>query len=86
MASNKVTLDLRGVRIPIDRDALTELPESVLLCLFPNGVVLSPQKQQRSEGDEPDEGEEVYYVEVCRLLTQFGTLLFRGELLTWNAP
>lgn len=70
MASNKVILDLRGVRIPIDRDALMELPESVLLCLFPNGVVLSPQRQLRSEGDEPDEGDDVYYVEVSLFLTK----------------
>lgn len=56
-----VALDLRGVRLSLERDALMELPESVLLCLFPNGVVLSPQRQPGS----PDENEEdVYFVDV----------------------
>lgn len=55
-----VALDLRGVRLSLERDALMELPESVLLCLFPNGVVLSPQRQPGS----PDENEEdVYFVD-----------------------
>ena len=58
-----VALDLRGVRLSLERDALMELPESVLLCLFPNGVVLSPQRQPGS----PDENEEdVYFVDVSR--------------------
>lgn len=66
MTSTKVTLDLRGRRISLEREALMELPESVLLCLFPNGVVLSPQRQARQDGDSADEGEDVYYVEVSR--------------------
>lgn len=48
-----VNLDLRGQRFRVDRDTLMNLPESVLLCLFPNGLVLS-----RMEGDE----EEYQYV------------------------
>lgn len=71
MNSNKVILDLRGIRISIDRDALMELPESVLLCLFPNGVVLSPQRQPRIEGDTEEESEDVYYVEVSVLLNLY---------------
>lgn len=64
-ANNKVSLDLRGERISIERDSLMELPESVLLCLFPNGVVLSPQRQPRTEGlQEEDQGEDVYFVDV----------------------
>ena len=55
-----VALDLRGSRLIIERQELMELPESVLLCLFPNGVVLSPQRQLRDESDEED----VYYVDV----------------------
>jgi hypothetical protein len=31
----RITLDLRGQRVTIDREALMELPESVLLVLFP---------------------------------------------------
>lgn len=60
----KVALDLRGQRVALDREALMELPESILLCLFPNGVVLSPQRQPREDGDDDDEPEDVYYVDV----------------------
>lgn len=63
--SSKVWLDLRGTRISIERESLMELPESVLLCLFPNGVVLSPQRAQRIEGQsEDDQGEDIYFVDV----------------------
>lgn len=59
---SSVSLDLRGIRrVQIEREALMELPESVLLCLFPNGVVLSPQRP-RIEGVE-EESEDVYYVD-----------------------
>jgi len=42
------------------------LPESVLLCLFPNGLVLSRQSVAVSEGGEGGEGEEeeVYAIDV----------------------
>ncbi|GAA6064352.1 hypothetical protein JCM10212_004678 [Sporobolomyces blumeae] len=63
-ASSKVALDLRGTRLSLEREALMELPESVLLCLFPNGVVLSPQRMPRSDGEMTDEeDEDVYYVD-----------------------
>ena len=62
--TTRVQLDLRGQRLSLEREALMELPESVLLCLFPNGVVLSPQRQPRLEGGDEDEGEDVYYVDV----------------------
>ncbi|GAA5922321.1 Whi2p [Sporobolomyces koalae] len=63
--SSKVSLDLRGTRLSLEREALMELPESVLLCLFPNGVVLSPQRLPRADGDldEDEEDEDVYYVD-----------------------
>lgn len=41
-----------------------ELPESVLLCLFPNGVVLSPQRAARQMGEDGEDEGDVYYVEV----------------------
>lgn len=69
---SSVSLDLRGIRrVQIEREALMELPESVLLCLFPNGVVLSPQRP-RIEGVE-EESEDVYYVDVSHwvLVLQF---------------
>lgn len=67
--STKVSLDLRGHRLSLEREALMELPESVLLCLFPNGVVLSPQRPpktsyQATDDDEEDEQEDVYFVDV----------------------
>lgn len=63
--STKVALDLRGVRLSLEREALMELPESVLLCLFPNGVVLSPQRPLRADATEDDDEEEdVYFVDV----------------------
>ncbi|TNY21972.1 hypothetical protein DMC30DRAFT_174776 [Rhodotorula diobovata] len=66
--STKVSLDLRGHRLSLEREALMELPESVLLCLFPNGVVLSPQRPpktsyQATDDDEEDEQEDVYFVD-----------------------
>ncbi|GAA95312.1 uncharacterized protein L969DRAFT_70574 [Mixia osmundae IAM 14324] len=56
----RVHLDLRGTRLTVDREALMELPESVLLCLFPNGVVLNTQRQEGADGEED---EDVYFVD-----------------------
>ena len=39
------------------------LPESVLLCLFPNGLVLSRQSAALSDGGD-EEDDEVYGVDV----------------------
>lgn len=49
------------------------LPESILLCLFPNGVVLNPQRQQQGQLDSENghdsqaaiDEEDVYFVDVC---------------------
>ena len=40
------------------------LPESVLLCLFPNGLVLSRQSAALSDGGDNDDYEELYAVDV----------------------
>jgi hypothetical protein len=70
---SRLTLDLRGSRFVIERETLMNLPESVLLCLFPNGLVLSRGQGggggfgagNGEEGeDEEDEEEEVYIVDV----------------------
>lgn len=63
----RLNLDLRGNRFVIERDTLMNLPESILLCLFPNGLVLS--RNQNGGGlsgdeDEDDDEEEVYVVDV----------------------
>ncbi len=59
----RLTLDLRGQKFSVDRETIMNLPESVLLCLFPNGLVLSRQSTA-GEGGESDEEEDVYAVDV----------------------
>lgn len=44
------------------------LPESVLLCLFPNGLVLSRQSAAFTDGGDNEEDEEVYAVDVRFLM------------------
>lgn len=60
----RLLLDLRGKRFSVDRETIMNLPESVLLCLFPNGLVLSRQSMALSEGGEGEEDEELYGVDV----------------------
>jgi len=59
----RLLLDLRGRRFEVDRETIMNLPESVLLCLFPNGLVLSRQSMALDSG-EHEEDEEVYGVDV----------------------
>lgn len=59
----RLHLDLRGVRFTVDRETIMNLPESVLLCLFPNGLVLSRQSVALSDGGD-EEDDEVYGVDV----------------------
>lgn len=61
---SRLLLDLRGRRFEVDRDTIMNLPESVLLCLFPSGLVLSRQSIALSEGGEHEEEEDVYGVDV----------------------
>ena len=60
----RLSLDLRGRRFSVDRETIMNLPESVLLCLFPNGLVLSRQSVALSDGGDNSEEEEVYGVDV----------------------
>ena len=62
----RLNLELRGERFSVDRETIMNLPESVLLCLFPNGLVLSRQSAALSDGGENEEDEEVYSIDVCR--------------------
>ena len=65
----RLSLDLRGRRFNVDRETIMNLPESVLLCLFPNGLVLSRQATSLTDQGEHAEEEEVYGVDVrCRVL------------------
>ncbi|TDL20440.1 phosphatase activator [Rickenella mellea] len=59
----RLQLDLRGERFSVDRETIMNLPESVLLCLFPNGLVLSRQSVALSDGGDNEEDEEVYGVD-----------------------
>ena len=59
----RLLLDLRGRRFEVDRETIMNLPESVLLCLFPNGLVLSRQNGMPDEEGNEDE-EDVYSVDV----------------------
>lgn len=68
---SRMFLDLRGRRFEVDRETVMNLPESVLLCLFPNGLALSRQ----SRIDEDEEDEEVYGVDVS-IKISFSPLLF----------
>lgn len=60
----RLLLDLRGKRFSVDRETIMNLPESVLLCLFPNGLVLSRQSAALSDGGDNDDYEELYGVDV----------------------
>jgi hypothetical protein len=60
----RLLLDLRGKRFSVDRETIMNLPESVLLCLFPNGLVLSRQSMALSDGGDNEEDEELYAVDV----------------------
>lgn len=64
-----VHLSLRGERLTLTREGLMNLPESILLCLFPNGIVLNnpPPLRPSSSSQESleEEEEEVYFVDVC---------------------
>lgn len=72
---SRLNLDLRGNRFVIERETLMNLPESILLCLFPNGLVLSRNQNGGQNGlndDEEDEDEEeVYVVDVSSPLRQW---------------
>jgi hypothetical protein len=81
----RLQLDLRGKRFTVDRETIMNLPESILLCLFPNGLVLSRQSAMLSDGGENDEFEELYGVDVRCLVfhVPFAYLLLAS--LTRNA-
>ncbi|KIY50449.1 hypothetical protein FISHEDRAFT_38925 [Fistulina hepatica ATCC 64428] len=52
---SRLLLDLRGRRFDVERETIMSLPESILLGLFPNGLVLSRQSTISDGGDEEDE-------------------------------
>jgi len=68
---SRLNLDLRGRIFPVDREMLMLLPESVLLGLFPQGLILS----KPASWDGADDG--VFTVDVSRLLIS----VFQGPCL-----
>ena len=60
----QLSLDLRGRRFQVDRETIMNLPESILLCLFPNGLVLSRQSMAFTDGADTEDDEELYTVDV----------------------
>ncbi|KAF9110548.1 hypothetical protein BGX27_006184 [Mortierella sp. AM989] len=46
----RLILDLRGTRFEIERETLVGLPESILVVMFPNGLILRPQTTQARRG------------------------------------
>ena len=71
---SRLTLEMRGERFVVERETLLNLPESVLLGMFPNGLILS--RQQLGWPDEEDDGEnQVYPIDVSRSVGGTGTLL-----------
>jgi len=64
--ADRVTLRIRdSYDLKVSREALMELPESVLLCLFPNGVVLNAPHRGSVDGEGLSEGEDedIYFVD-----------------------
>ena len=59
---SRLILDLRGVCFVIERETLMSLPESILLTLFPNGIILADQSEE-GDGDNSQD-KHVYYVDV----------------------
>lgn len=40
-----ISLSVRGARFDLAREELTSLPESILLCLFPHGLMLDDHQE-----------------------------------------
>lgn len=51
-----LNLDLRGSRVKLDRETLVSLPESLLIAMFPNGLVLG--NRDPAAYDSEEEGED----------------------------
>jgi hypothetical protein len=68
---------MRGERITVERDTLMNLPESILLALFPNGLLLSRAVQMDGDGfgmdgsmmEHDEEEDHVFAVDVSELGT-----------------
>ncbi|KAG1055507.1 hypothetical protein G6F43_002549 [Rhizopus delemar] len=50
-------LNLRGIRMRLDKETLVSLPESLLIAMFPNGLVLGKQYDSEEEEETSDDEE-----------------------------
>lgn len=66
-----LTLDLRGTRESIEREVLINLPESLLVVMFPNGLVFGPGSHISHYSDYASEDEEVVYVDLDPALLRY---------------
>ncbi|WFD32219.1 hypothetical protein MSPP1_003262 [Malassezia sp. CBS 17886] len=73
----RLILELRGVCFVIERETLMSLPESILLCLFPNGLVLSDGVGDMSSTGEGAVDEQVHYVDFDATCLQYVLTFFR---------
>ncbi|KAG0196058.1 hypothetical protein BGX28_000179 [Mortierella sp. GBA30] len=55
---SKLLLDLRGTRFEIDREVLVSLPESILIVMFPNGLILGRGGHSSDSYDDDDNNSE----------------------------
>ncbi|KAI9265636.1 hypothetical protein BY458DRAFT_438083 [Sporodiniella umbellata] len=53
---SKLKLDLRGTRIELARETLVNLPESVLIAMFPHGLVLARGAEEYDEEEDDYDG------------------------------
>lgn len=44
-------MSVRGIHFELPREELIALPESILLCLFPNGLMLEEQNDSNIQVD-----------------------------------
>ncbi|KAG0219435.1 hypothetical protein B0O80DRAFT_53279 [Mortierella sp. GBAus27b] len=54
---SKLLLDLRGTRFEIDREVLVSLPESILIVMFPNGLILGRGHSDSYDDDDNNSDE-----------------------------
>lgn len=67
-------LELRGTHIELDRETLVSLPESILLVMFPNGVILSKNPKVPSgtlSSDSKNWINHIIYVDFDAAMLQF---------------
>ncbi|GBC17789.2 phosphatase activator [Rhizophagus irregularis DAOM 181602=DAOM 197198] len=78
---SKLILELRGTRFEIDREMLMSLPESILIVMFPNGLILGrsgtldyeeeEEQDDHASTDSMELEDQVIYVDFDPLCLEF---------------